>query len=203
MLDPNLQQENKSPRWKPRAQRGTFLRSSTYNSIDFSLVLKVNVGHISPQYHVVFDYFLSTLNSHSEIEDPPSFWSKISLDSHIYDSYIHLIILDTNYFAQLHDEWLPPPYLEERVRTKERQAKIRGMFNISSSRSSQDISATKCLSPLTPKYQDDSLLSQDNLLANDDNFLLKLLILWGFLLNFQMQKIPAVIVIKSLIVVIA
>ena len=100
----------------------------------------------------------------------PSFlleWNII--DSHIYNSYVHRIPLDSS--VQLHDEWLTPPELEERVRAKEQQAKIWGTFNMSSSKPSQDISATKW--SLTPKSQDDSLPSQDKLTATDDNSLSK------------------------------
>ena len=120
---------------------------------------------------MVFDGSISAVNCHSEVEDPPSFWSEISLDSHIYDSYVHRITLDTKSSVQLHYEWLTPPKLEEKLCAKERQDRIRGTFNISSSNSSQDISATKYTSLLTPKSQDNVLTSQDDFLVTDDNSL--------------------------------
>ena len=58
---------------------------------------------------MVFDDFFSTVNSHSEVEDPPFFWNEILLDSHIYASYVHRIPLDTKSSVQLHNEWLVPP----------------------------------------------------------------------------------------------
>ena len=106
---------------------------------------------------MVFDDSFSTLNSHSEVEEAPSFWNEISLNLHIYYSYVHHTPLDINSSVQLHDEWLNPPELEERVRAKEQKAKIRGTFSMSSSKSSQDISSTK--SSLIPMSQDDSLPS--------------------------------------------
>ena len=111
---------------------------------------------------MVFDDSFSTVNSQTGTEDPPSFWNEISLDSHIYDSYVHRIPLDTDSSVQLHDEWLTPPELEERARTKERQAKIRSTFNMSSATSSQDTSSNKGLSLLPSKSQDNSLPTDDN-----------------------------------------
>ena len=111
------------------------LEFSAHHSSDVPLVLNVNTGHISLQCHVVFDYQFSILNYHSAVEDPPSFQNKTSLDSRIYNSYMHRIPLDTKSCVQLHDEWLTPPELEERVTSNERQAKIRGTFSMSSSNS--------------------------------------------------------------------
>ena len=48
------------------------------------------------------------------------------------------------------------------MRTKERQDKIRGTFNMSSATSSQDTSSNKGLSLLTSKSQDNSLPTDDN-----------------------------------------
>ena len=60
---------------------------------------------------MIFDGSFSIINSHSEVDYPPSFWNEVSLDSYIYDSYIHQNPLDTNSSVQLHDEWLTPPEL--------------------------------------------------------------------------------------------
>ena len=104
--------------------------TSAHRSSDVPLVLNISTGHIYPQYHVVFDDSFSTVNYHAKEEDPPSFWNRMSLDSHLYDSHVHRIPLDSNYSIQLHDKWLTPPELEERRRSIEHQAKIRGTFNM-------------------------------------------------------------------------
>ena len=104
------------------------------------------------------------MNSHAKEEDPPSFWNEISLDSHLYDSYVHRIPLDSDSSIQLHDEWLTPPELEERRRSVERQAKIRGTFNMTSLPSSKKSVITQmsqdCSMPIdnvsdpSPKFVD-------------------------------------------------
>ena len=164
VLDPTLQQGKKLPRWEPRARQGIFLGFSAHHSSDVPLVLNISTGHISPQYHVVFDDSFSTVNSHAKEEDPPSFWNEISLDSHLYDSYVHRIPLDSDSSIQLHDEWLTPPELEERRRSVERQAKIRGTFNMTSLPSSKKSVITQmsqdCSMPIdnvsdpSPKFVD-------------------------------------------------
>ena len=63
VLDPKLQQGKKLPRWEPRARRGIFVGYSTVHSSDVPLVLNLQTGHISPQYHVVFDDSFSTVPS--------------------------------------------------------------------------------------------------------------------------------------------
>ena len=104
MSDPTLQQGKKLPRWDPREQRGIFLGFSAYHLSDFPIALNGNTGNISPQYHMVFDDSFSTVHYHSEVKDHPFFWSEISLDSHIYDSYAHRIPLNINSSVHLHDE---------------------------------------------------------------------------------------------------
>ena len=89
-------------------------------------------GRISPQYHVVFYYSFSTVNSHAKEEYSPSFWNKISLDSHLYDSHVHHIPLDSDSSIRLYDQWSTPPESEKKRRSIEYQAKIRGTFNIPS-----------------------------------------------------------------------
>ena len=76
VLDPTLQQGKKLPRWEPRSRRGLFVGYSPHHSSNVPLVLNLSTGHISPQFHVVFDDHFSTVNSMIIDETPPSFWNE-------------------------------------------------------------------------------------------------------------------------------
>ena len=73
VLHPTLRQGKKLPRWQPRSRRGVFVGFSPKHSSDVPLVLNLQTGSISPQYHIVFDDTFSTVISIDEDENPPSF----------------------------------------------------------------------------------------------------------------------------------
>ena len=153
VLHPTLQQGKKLPRWQPRSRRGVFVGFSPKHSSDVPLVLNLQTGSISPQYHVVFDDTFSTVISIDEDENPPSFWNDIDLDSHI-----HRIPLDEDENAELRNDWLTPPELEEKSRRELRSKKIRASFNPSTTAqippNNTDISMT--LSNEIPSASDSS-----------------------------------------------
>jgi hypothetical protein len=64
VLDPKLQDGKKIPKWQPRARRGQFLGYSKDHSTTIGLILNNATGHISPQFHVVYnDVFTSVPNA--------------------------------------------------------------------------------------------------------------------------------------------
>jgi hypothetical protein len=63
VLDASLQDGKKIPKWNPRARLGLFLGFSELHSSQVPLVLNVNTGYISPQFHVIFDDKFETVNS--------------------------------------------------------------------------------------------------------------------------------------------
>jgi hypothetical protein len=63
VLDASLQDGKKIPKWNPQARLGLFLGSSDLHSSQVSLVMNVNTGKISPQFHVIFDDTFQTVNS--------------------------------------------------------------------------------------------------------------------------------------------
>ena len=71
ILDPSLQAGQKLPRWAPRSRRGVFVGLSTIHSSEVPLVLNLQTGSITTQYHVVFDDRYSTVASLDLDEDPP------------------------------------------------------------------------------------------------------------------------------------
>ena len=68
-----------------------------------SLILNPITGHISPNFHVIFDGWFSTIPSLINIYDPPSFWNEFDRDK-----FIHQIPLDKDSAITLDDEYLTP-----------------------------------------------------------------------------------------------
>jgi hypothetical protein len=55
VLEASLQDGKKLPKWNKRARMGQFLGFSREHSSTVALVRNLHTGHVSPQYHVVFD----------------------------------------------------------------------------------------------------------------------------------------------------
>lgn len=72
VLNQVLQAGKKLPRWQPRSRRGMFVGFSPAHSNDVHLISNLRAGHISPQYHVVFNNDFSTVPSiPKNAESPP------------------------------------------------------------------------------------------------------------------------------------
>ena len=80
ILDPQLQGGQKLPRWEPRSRRGVFMGFSNLHSSEVPLVLKLETGSITPQYHVVFDDLFSTVSSVERENEPPDNWDQLCLE---------------------------------------------------------------------------------------------------------------------------
>ncbi len=63
VLDASLQDGKKISKWNPCARLGLFLGFSDLHSSQVPLVLNIATGHISPQFHVIFDNKFETINS--------------------------------------------------------------------------------------------------------------------------------------------
>ena len=63
VLDPKLQDGNKIPKWDTRARRGMFVGFSTQHSSLVPLIMNLQTGKITPQFHVVFDEKFHTVAS--------------------------------------------------------------------------------------------------------------------------------------------
>ena len=61
VLDAKLQDGKKLPKWNRRARMGQFLGFSTTHSSLVAMVRNLHTGHVSPQYHVVFDDKFETI----------------------------------------------------------------------------------------------------------------------------------------------
>ena len=75
VLDPSLQDAKKLPKWSRRSRRGIYLGLSKVHSSNVHLVLHPETGHISPQYHLVFDDTFSTVYSDGQFD--ADVWSSL------------------------------------------------------------------------------------------------------------------------------
>ena len=64
VLEPNFQKPGVNiPKWDPRRRRGVNMGFRKMHSTQVGLVLNLLTGSTSPQFHVLFDYMLSTVVS--------------------------------------------------------------------------------------------------------------------------------------------
>ena len=124
VLDPVLQAGKKLPRWQPRSRRGMFVGFSPAHSSDVPLILNLRTGHISPQYHVVFDNDFSTVPSISENAEPPPWWNELDLENRSLR-----VPLDDDDPSFLDKDWLSADELEERSRQEVRNKQLRRAIN--------------------------------------------------------------------------
>jgi hypothetical protein len=76
VLDASLQDGKKIPKWNPQTHLGLFLGFSNLHLSQVPLVLNVATGHISPQFHVIFDKF-ETMHSLPANEPLNTQWAQI------------------------------------------------------------------------------------------------------------------------------
>ena len=101
VLEPTLQDGHKLPKWKPRSRRGIFLGFSRRHSSRVPLVLNTRTGHISPQFHVVFDdWFTSVIGSDKDSPFDPNQWLELFANSRYHYAF------DEDDPVALADEWM-------------------------------------------------------------------------------------------------
>ena len=79
VLDPALQDGKKLPKWQPRSRRGQFMGFSSSHSSQVANILNLVTGHVSPQFHLVFDDLFATVatdGTHTDQFDAVS-WSRL------------------------------------------------------------------------------------------------------------------------------
>jgi hypothetical protein len=75
VLDSQLQTAGQSlPKWNKKARVGMYLGSSPRHSRKVSLVLNLETGHVSPQFHVISDDLFETLRPSAGNVTPKSLW---------------------------------------------------------------------------------------------------------------------------------
>ncbi len=74
VLDATLQDGHKIPKWAPQARLGVFLGFSSLHSSQVPLVMNVETGKISPQFHRIFDDKFETVLSVTSTESIEEQW---------------------------------------------------------------------------------------------------------------------------------
>lgn len=134
VLDPTLQDGKKLPKWHPRSRRGQFLGFSSKHSSTVGQVLNLRTGHISPQYHVVYDELYSTVTTTEYDMEALSNNNVFTLDQWndlLTTGYEKSFLIDDAVsegapLPELNVEWLSPQEIADREALRQvRQARRR------------------------------------------------------------------------------
>ena len=128
ILDPQLQAGQKLPRWEPRSRRGVFMGFSNLHSSEVPLVLNLDTGSITPQFHVVFDDLFSTVSSVEREHDPPDNWDQLCLENTTFipvDDHHLSASPDWNTSENLPFDWMTSGEHDLLDRATRRQSAIR------------------------------------------------------------------------------
>ena len=74
VLDSRIQDNNKIPKWDERVRVGMHVGKSVQHAGNVSLVINLSTGHVSSQFHVVFDDNFETVED-LERGSVPKRWS--------------------------------------------------------------------------------------------------------------------------------
>jgi hypothetical protein len=74
VLDTQLQAGKSVPKWNQKSRIGMYLGTSPRHSRKVALVLNLQTGHVSPQFHVKFDDLFETLRPSAGNVVPTSLW---------------------------------------------------------------------------------------------------------------------------------
>ena len=77
-LDENLQGSKKINKWNTRARVGINLGHSPRHASTVALVLNLQTGHVSPQFHVQFDDFFETVRPSANNPETISKWQQLA-----------------------------------------------------------------------------------------------------------------------------
>ena len=99
------------PKWEPRSRVGIYLGRSPMHAGSVSLVLNPQTGHVSPQYHVVFDDTFGTVEHMRNGSVPPT-WEQMCKNSTELATEEVFDLAETWYndITQMHSEKINDPY---------------------------------------------------------------------------------------------
>ena len=69
-----------NPKWEPRARTGAYMEYLDSHTGNVALLLNLQTGHASQQYHVLFDDNFTSVEYVQSGKEPPS-WCKLISDS--------------------------------------------------------------------------------------------------------------------------
>ena len=103
VLDPKLQDGGHIPKFEPRSRLAVNLGWSPMHASTVPLVLNLVTGHVSPQFHVLFDDWFTTVSS-SDMALEDDFNSKQWTE--LFNNGKFQIAFDNDDPIELDDEWL-------------------------------------------------------------------------------------------------
>ena len=122
ILDPKLQDGQKIPKFDPRSRRGLHLGWSPKHASTVPLVLNLNTGNVTPQFHVVFDDWFTTVSSMADRDDEDPIdgdtWTDLLISDRIQ------IEFDEDDPVAVDDEWLTE--MERLERHQKSVARVQG-----------------------------------------------------------------------------
>ena len=143
VLDPRLQDGHKIPKWEPRSRQGLHLGWSPLHASTVPLILNLTTGHVSPQFHVVFDDWFTTVStedkSAEDIEDVV--WSQL------FNDHRFQVHFDDDDPMELDDEWLTEA--ERLEKHQKAAARVRARLPLSDDQPLGDDSPMKAPPPVT------------------------------------------------------
>jgi hypothetical protein len=95
---------------------------SNLHSSEVPLVLNLNTGSITPQFHVVFDDHFTTVSSIGQDNSPPNHWADLCLENSI--SILEDQETSNKSPMSLNDEWLTTEEMLEKQRAQVRSPSI-------------------------------------------------------------------------------
>ena len=117
VLDPTLQDGKKLPKWVPRARRGQYLGVSSDHAGSIGRICNIQTGHISPQFHVVYDELFTTVPNLDNPTVPDL--KEVDIDTLLcaHGSRDYYVDEDLDEYGNL----LPPPALDEDYLTQRKR----------------------------------------------------------------------------------
>ena len=103
VLDPKLQDGHKIPKFDPRSRKGLNLGWSPKHASTVPMILNLLTGSCSPQFHVVFDDWFSTVSTEDKLDDDSvesEEWTQLFVNDRIQVDF------DSEGDVELADEWL-------------------------------------------------------------------------------------------------
>ena len=125
VLDPVIQDGKKLPRWQPKSRRGQFMGMSKLHSSTIGMIRNLRTGSISPQFHVVYDEWFSTLPNDPSDQQlaAPEVWQDlivISRDEIGFDK--------ADIPPQLHPDWLTNEEADRRAIYERKRQRERNLL---------------------------------------------------------------------------
>lgn len=121
VLDPQLQDGHKIPKFNRRARMGQFLGFSDEHSSLVARVRNLSTNYVSPQYHVVFDDYFTTIYNEAMLEDTAVDQIFDNLFDTCRDYYGELAIDSGDNIAADQPPPLDDMWLEEHERREKRE----------------------------------------------------------------------------------